>query len=254
LLANAQNKWLAEEDPAGRWRKLADAREARLPAIAACSWSPATTITMTTSRVSSLTSGKIEFFCLEENMFKPVVVAAAALAIGSTSIVYAQQRSGGPGGCGDDGPRFEQRHRPGLEDMGAFTDAGIAGLKAGLELTPDQAKHWPAFEQALRDVAQLRIQRQQARDAGNQQGRIPNTPFERLARRADNMSRMSAALKHVADADAPLYQSLNDAQKNRFTKLARFLRSYHHHHMHAFNEGGGGAGSTKPRRAPIERG
>jgi hypothetical protein len=177
---------------------------------------------------------------LEENMFKPVVVAAAALAIGSTSIVYAQQRSGGPGGYGDDGPRFEQRHRLSAEDMAAFTDAGIAGLKAGLQLTPDQAKNWPAFEQALRDVAQLRIQHQQAREAGNQQAQIPTTPFERLARRADNMSKMSAALKHVADAGAPLYQSLNEAQKNRFTKLARFLLPYRHHYMHTFNTGGGG--------------
>ncbi len=79
---------------------------------------------------------------------------------------------------------------------------------------------------------------QQAREAGNQQAQIPTTPFERLARRADNMSKMSAALKHVADAGAPLYQALNEAQKNRFTKLARFLRPYHN--MHVFNAGGGG--------------
>ena len=31
-------------------------------------------------------------------MFKPMVVAAAALAIGGSSIVYAQQHLGGPGG------------------------------------------------------------------------------------------------------------------------------------------------------------
>ena len=45
--------------------------------------------------------------------------------------------------------------------MAAFTDARIAALKAGLELTPDQAKNWPAFEQALRDMVQLRAQRMQ---------------------------------------------------------------------------------------------
>ena len=48
----------------------------------------------------------------------------------------------------------------------------------------------------------------------------------------------SAALKRIADTGAPLYQSLNDAQKNRFSKLARILRP--HHHMHAHNEGNGG--------------
>jgi hypothetical protein len=174
----------------------------------------------------------------EENMWKPVVVAAAALAIGGSSIVYAQQHFGGSGGYGDGGPRFEQHHRLSAEDMAAFTDARIAALKAGLELTPDQAKNWPAFEQALRDMAQLWIQRRQAREAGNQQSETPTTPFERLARRADNMSKTSAALKRIADTGAPLYQSLNDAQKNRFSKLARILRP--HHHMHAHNEGNGG--------------
>src|SRR5580704_13125357 len=101
--------------------------------------------------------------------------------------------------------------------MAAFTDARVAGLKAGLELTPDQAKNWPPFEQAVRDMAQLRMQRLQARLAGDQQA--PSAPFDRLARRADNMAKTSAALKKVADAGTPLYQGLNDDQKNRFTML-----------------------------------
>ena len=50
------------------------------------------------------------------------------------------------------------------------------------------------------------------------------------------MAKTSAALKKVADAGAPLYQSLNDDQKGRFTMLARMLRP--HHHMHAFNHEG----------------
>ena len=52
--------------------------------------------------------------------------------------------------------------------MAAFTDARIAALKAGLELTPDQAKNWPPFEQAVRDMVQLRVQRIQARQSGDQ--------------------------------------------------------------------------------------
>jgi hypothetical protein len=172
-------------------------------------------------------------------MWKPVVVAAAALAIAGSSIVYAQQRLGGSGGYGDGGPRFEQRHRPSVEDMAAFTDARIAALKAGLQLTPDQAKNWPAFEQALRDMAQLRIQRRQAREAAaNQQTQASTTPFDRLGRRADNMAKTSVAYKHIADTGTPLYQSLSDAQKHRFTILARMLKP--HHHMHARNELNGG--------------
>ena len=108
----------------------------------------------------------------------------------------------------------------------AFADARIAALKAGLQLTPDQAKNWPQFEQAVRDLVQLRIQRLQARQAGYQQQ--PGTPFERLSQRADNMAKTSAALKKIADAGAPLYQSLNDDQKSRFVRLARMLRPHHH--------------------------
>ena len=42
------------------------------------------------------------------------------------------------------------------------------------------------------------------------------------------MSKRSVALKQIADAGAPLYQSLNDAQKARFTMLARILRPHQH--------------------------
>jgi len=168
-------------------------------------------------------------------MLKPVIVATAFLAIAGSSYVYAQQGFGGHRGFGDGGPRAEHHHRS-AADIAAFTDARIAALKAGLELTPDQVKNWPPFEQAVRDMVQLRIQRMQARQSGDQQP--PTSPFDRMARRADNMSKASAALKHVADAGAPLYQSLDDTQKGRFMMLARILRP--HHHMHAGNDGNGG--------------
>ncbi len=185
-------------------------------------------------------------------MLKPVVVAAAALAIAGSSIVYAQQRFNGPDGYGERAPRFEHHYRPSAQDMAAFTDARIAALKAGLQLTPDQAKNWPPFEQALRDMAKLHMDRMQARQAGNQQAgneqagneqagnqqdAAAATPFDRLARHADAMAKTGAALKQIADTGMPLYQSLDDAQKHRFTILAHMLRP--HHHMHASNEGYG---------------
>ncbi len=171
-------------------------------------------------------------------MLKPVIAATALFAFAGASYVYAQQGFGGHGGYGDGGPGAEQHYRPSPADIAAFTDARIAALKAGLELTPDQAKNWPPFEQAVRDVAQLRIERIQARQAGDQQ---PTTsPFDRLSRHADNMSKTSAALKKVAETGAPLYQGLDDAQKGRFMVLARILRP--HHHMYAFNDRGGGEG------------
>lgn len=172
---------------------------------------------------------------LKQVGFKSVLAATALFALAGTSLVYAQQQGfGGRGNSGDGGPRFEHRHRPSVADIGAFTDARIAALKAGLELTPDQAKAWPPFEQALRDMVQLRIQRMQARLSGEQQ--TPTSPFDRLERRADNMSKRSAELKKIADAGAPLYQSLNDDQKHRFKVLARVLQP--HHRIHAFMQRG----------------
>jgi LTXXQ motif family protein len=178
-------------------------------------------------------------------MLKPVIAATAALAIAGTSLVYAQQRFGNHG-FGD--PGMEHRHRPSAADMAAFTDARIAALKAGLELTPDQAKNWPAFEQAVRDAAQLRVQRMQEREArrqeraqnaqGNAQAQPQTSPFDRMAHRADRMAKTSAALKKVADAGAPLYQSLTDEQKARFKTLGRMLQP--HHRRMAFNEGNDG--------------
>ena len=196
-------------------------------------------------------------------MLKPVIAATAILAIAGSSLVYAQQRFGDRDGFGQRGARFEQRHPVSPADLAAFTDARIAALKAGLELTPDQQKNWPAFEQALRDMAQLRMQRIEARQArmqqgGAQQGAAPQggaapqqggtaqpaptpgqkSPFDRLASRADAMAKTSAALKRVADTGAPLYQSLTDAQKERFKTLARVLRP--HPRRFAFNERGQG--------------
>jgi hypothetical protein len=159
-------------------------------------------------------------------MLKPVIAATAILAIAGSTFVYAQQ--GGYHGFRDGGPRFEHRHRLSVEDVSAFADARIAALKAGLELTPDQTKNWPAFEAALRNMVQLRIDRIKARQAAQQQdqAQTPTSPFDRLAKRADAMSKRSVALKQIADAGAPLYQSLNDDQKARFTKLARMLRPH----------------------------
>jgi len=169
-------------------------------------------------------------------MLRPVITATALIVLAGSSLAYAQQHFGGGSGFANDEPRFEQRHRPSAADVSAFADARIAALKAGLQLTPDQAKNWPQFEQAVRDLVQLRIQRRQARQAGDQQQ--PGTPFERLSQRADNMAKTSAALKKIADAGAPLYQSLNDDQKNRFVRLARMLRP--HHHMRGEGEHGWG--------------
>ena len=86
-------------------------------------------------------------------------------------------------------------------------------LKAGLELTPDQAKNWPAFEQTLRDMAQLRAQRRAAREANEQNpSQTPIAPFDRLSQRADNMAKASAALKRIAETGQPLHEPQRSAE------------------------------------------
>jgi hypothetical protein len=102
--------------------------------------------------------------------------------------------------------------RPSAEDISAFADARIAALKAGLRLTPDQDKNWPAFESAVRDMAKARAERWAMR----QKEQPPADPLEWLEQRADALGKAAAGLKKLADAEGPLYKSLDDAQKHRF--------------------------------------
>lgn len=169
-------------------------------------------------------------------MWKPILVGTAALAIAGSSLVYAQQRFGGPDRGPDRGMQDRvQSWTP--EDRAAFLDARIAALRAGLQLTPDQDKNWPAFETAIRDLIKNRRERFEAWH--NQQ---PSTdPTERLKRRADALSSAGASLQRLADAQGPLYASLNDGQKRRFAMLSERVQGRpgmmgrHHgmgHHQH----------------------
>lgn len=143
-----------------------------------------------------------------ENMWKALIAGATALAIASASLSYAQEGSRGEN---------RQRWQPSADDMRAFGEARLAALKAGLMLTPDQARNWPAFEQAARDFAKQRIERRMAmRNAGPS-----NDPVERLRRRATAMSETGAALKKLSDVTEPLYKSLDENQKWRFAMLNR---------------------------------
>ena len=145
-------------------------------------------------------------------MWKAIVAGTAALAIAGTSLVYAQQRSDRDGG---------QRWRPTTEDLRAFGEARLAALKAGLTLTPEQEKNWPAFEQAARDYGKLRMDRMTAMRSAAPS----DDPVERLRQRATAMSEAGAALKKLADATDPLYKSLDENQKRRFAILNRLTGS-----------------------------
>lgn len=141
----------------------------------------------------------------------PPILALVALACGTLAVplaAIAQQ----------DEPQ-EHRFVPSPEDRAAFQDARIAALHAGLTLTPDQEKLWPPVEQALRDFGKLVAdQRQKFRDE-----KQSLDPVARLQMRSDNMIARGQALKKLADAEAPLYAALTDAQKHRVPVLVRAI-------------------------------
>ena len=152
-------------------------------------------------------------------MWKTILAGSTALAIAGGALAYAQQSPGERD--------FAPRWRPSAEDIAAFGEARIAALHAGLKLTPEQEKNWPAVESAMRELMKQRSELFTARASADR----PTDPVERLALRADLLTKRGTALKKLADAVGPLYKSLDDAQKYRFLMLAR-LEGRRGHGMH----------------------
>jgi zinc resistance-associated protein len=136
-------------------------------------------------------------------MWKVVIAGIAALWIAGPAFALTKQ------------PSQADRPRMSADDMAALTDARIAARKAALKLTPDQEKHWPALEQALRDISKERRARREERRTVEQ----PADGIQRLRDRADALTTRAGELRRVADAAQPLYQSLDDAQKRRFNVM-----------------------------------
>lgn len=177
-------------------------------------------------------------------MLKYVLAGTTALAIAGATLAYAQQP-------GADAPRRGPQWK--AEDITALGDARIAALKAGLKLTPEQEKSWPAVETAMRDLAKQRSERFAARASAEK----PKDPIERLGARGEMMQERGAALKKLADAAGPLYKSLDDSQKRRFLVLARLgaregmMGQHGWRHHHRGDQGGpAGRGPMAPEGGP----
>jgi len=153
-------------------------------------------------------------------VWKQLSMAAVVLAFAGTSLVYAQYQPA----------PSQARVRLSAEDVSALTDARVAALRAGLKLTTDQERYWPGFEQSYRDVAKLRAEQRAARASERERLRngsqVRRDPIERLQSVADALSKRGAALKQLADAAGPLYQSLDEHQKRRFLLLSRPMRPF----------------------------
>ena len=106
-------------------------------------------------------------------------------------------------------------------------------MKAGLKLTPDQEKLWPAVEAAVRDFAKMRIDRANARmnaeKDSSSDAQKPDDPVARLRERADRLAAGAAVLKRIADAADPLYKTLDDGQKRRLKVLTHFHKGWRRH-------------------------
>jgi hypothetical protein len=186
-------------------------------------------------------------------MNKVILAGVAAVTLLGSGAVYAQHRH----------HHHHHQQRFGADDKAAFVDARIAAMKAGLRMTPEQEKNWPAVETAMRDFAKQRIaraearakerearraerqkakaERQQAKKEGGEarQASRPAPDFvNRLHQRADAMAERATALKKIADAADPLYKSLDDGQKRRLAALVRM----------GGRLGGGGAMRTMERQ------
>ena len=147
-------------------------------------------------------------------MLKTVAAGLTALFVTASSLAYAQAPSA---------PASQQENaRPSAADLNALTDARIGIVKAALQLTPEQAKYWPAVEEAIRGQAMGRQVRLAAlarlRDQGGNQG--DGDPIEIVRHRADALAQRAAELKQLADAWQPLAATLTPEQKQRLRFFA----------------------------------
>ena len=156
-------------------------------------------------------------------MKKALIAVTTAPILGGSVLAYtAYAQQTGPG-----------HWRPSAADMSAFADARIAAFHAGLALSAEQDKLWPPVESALRDNAKKRLARLEkfraereqsagpAGPAGSAGPAGPADPVARLRRGAEFMTERGGELKRLADAVQPLYEKLDDAQKNRLGILMR---------------------------------
>jgi hypothetical protein len=188
-------------------------------------------------------------------MIRTPLPSIAALAICASSLFAAVASAEPPL------PADMAREQHWAADQAAMLDAGLAGLKAGLKLTPEQEKLWPPFDAAVRDATKLRMDQMtamidrarkihdmaphmtdmdrpdHAMDMGQAAPAV--SPVDRLEAIAQRMSERGAALKKVADAAKPIYASLDESQKRLFRLLGgdMFLMPHGHHGMGMMGHG-----------------
>ncbi len=154
-------------------------------------------------------------------MHKALAVGATLVAIVLAPVVSAQDQGAAQTGQGASGPGAASTTMPQTRMSDRRLADGLAFLKATLRLSPEQEQLWSAFEGALHALANVYRERVAM-------AQVPNPtadPTQRLRQRAGVLSRTSEALSRVADAQEPLYRSLDEAQKRRFAEFSAASRA-----------------------------
>jgi len=155
-------------------------------------------------------------------MMKIVVVGTTALFLTASSIANAQTSQ-------TSSPATPERLN--AADRNTLTDMRIDLVKAALQLTPEQEKYWPAVESAIRAGAEDRKARiakiQGTVGMRADESRIEvmrnRDPIAFLQRRSQALAQRSADLDKLAEAWQPLYNTLNQEQRQRMAGLAIFV-------------------------------
>jgi LTXXQ motif family protein len=155
-------------------------------------------------------------------MLKTVVIGTTAFFLTASSIASAQSPQ-------TSSPATPQRLN--ATERNTLTDMRVDLVKAALQLTPEQEKYWPAVESAIRAGAEDRNARvakiQETVGRRADEGRIEalrnRDPIAFLQRRSQALAQRSADLDKLAEAWQPLYNTLNQEQRQRMAALAVFV-------------------------------
>jgi hypothetical protein len=149
-------------------------------------------------------------------MRKLLLVSIALAGLVGSPLVMSASAAADDAPAAADSARMQRL----MDDQAVMLDAHLAGMKAGLKLTADQEKNWPAFEAAVREAAKARAESRRQMHERMGDGERPS-PIERMTMMSEHLQKMSTELKLVVDAGKPLYNSLDNTQKRLFGPLLR---------------------------------
>jgi hypothetical protein len=162
---------------------------------------------------------------------KTLSIIALAVATTFTALPALAQQGGGEG---------RHQHRLEQVDREALVDARIAAIRAGLRLTAEQEPLFTPVEQAIRDMAEQRMQRWgemserrremrgEMRGMSREERREQQAArqgerdfMDRVQMRADRAAEQATQLGSLASAMNPLWDTLDENQQRLLPVLMR---------------------------------